>query len=87
MTENIELVSFDEEISELKNKFKDLFLSLDRLIEKDVDLSRQRQLSLTKLEESWMWLRNALIIQQTNKSTKAAIEYIKNSEVDHGKVH
>lgn len=72
MSTRLDYVKYDEQTIELQNKFKKLFLELESMIENDLVLSRESQIALTKLEESWMWVGKSLKIYQENKDREAS---------------
>lgn len=68
MSTRLDYVKYNEQTIELQNKFKKLFMELEEMIQIDLITCRESQLSITKLEESWMWVGKSLKIHQEEKN-------------------
>jgi len=62
---------FDPEVSEQLQKFKELFKSLDNEIDSILPENGDKQQTLLKLAESYMWLDRCFKIIQQKKNIEA----------------
>lgn len=78
MNSRFDYVGFDIETLKLQEELKNLFEQIENKLDLEFGLSsRELSLSITKLEETWMWVGKALKRKQINKNITKELKGLK----------
>lgn len=70
MTTKLDYVKWDFQSEALQQSLKKFYQQIETMIDEELQESREKSLTLTKLEESWMWLGKAIKVDQEQREKR-----------------